>query len=342
MLLPRLTVLPLALILPLGMLGACVRQAPPAPVVEGERSGSTIAPTPPSLALTSGMRAPVPHPDRIIVHPHDTVYAIARRYDVPVRSLIEANRLAPPYRLTAGHELVVPQIRQHIVQPGETLYSVSHLYGVDASTLARTNGLSPPYMVRVGEALVLPSPVQVAAGSTAEPTALAPIPVTSAPLPPPQIEPVLVAREEGALRLPSPPSSSGPQGFIWPVRGSLIASYGAGENGTHNDGINIAAPRGTIVVAAGAGTVAYAGNELRGYGNLVLIKHINGWMTAYAHNSALLVKRGEKVRRGQPIARVGTTGAVGEPQLHFEIRHGTKALDPVDYLPAITAASARG
>ena len=141
---------------------------------------------------------------------------------------------------------------------------------------------------------------------------------------------------------PLPPPHGNVRSFLWPVRGHVIAAYGTGEGGAHNDGINIAAPQGTPVVAADAGTVAYAGNELRGYGNLVLIKHADGWMTAYAHNSALLVKRGEKVARGQTIARVGATGAVGEPQLHFEIRHGTKALDPAEYLPMPAATAAKG
>jgi murein DD-endopeptidase MepM/ murein hydrolase activator NlpD len=126
------------------------------------------------------------------------------------------------------------------------------------------------------------------------------------------------------------------------VPGRPLASYGTGAGGTHNDGINIAAPAGTPVLAADAGVVAYAGNELRGYGNLLLVKHAGGWMTAYAHNFALLVKRGDRVKRGQEIARVGATGAVGEPQLHFEIRQGTRALDPGDHLPPPAATAARG
>jgi murein DD-endopeptidase MepM/ murein hydrolase activator NlpD len=139
----------------------------------------------------------------------------------------------------------------------------------------------------------------------------------------------------------SPPRVGG-KGFLWPVQGKVLASYGPGPGGTHNDGINIAAPEGTPVLAADDGEVAYAGNELRGFGWLVLLKHPkSGYTTAYAHNAALLVKRGDRVRRGQPIARVGATGTVGEPQLHFEIRRGTRALDPMEYLatPAATAAA---
>jgi murein DD-endopeptidase MepM/ murein hydrolase activator NlpD len=144
-----------------------------------------------------------------------------------------------------------------------------------------------------------------------------------------------------------PASNTGPEapardgdGFLWPVRGRVLATYGSGTDGTHNDGINIAAPRGAAVQAADAGVVAYTGNELRGYGNLILIKHANGWISAYAHCDLTLVKRGQKVARGQVIARVGSTGNVGEPQLHFELRRGNRAVDPREFLtPLPTAAT---
>src|SRR5690606_8555086 len=104
--------------------------------------------------------------------------------------------------------------------------------------------------------------------------------------------------------------------------------YGSKGGGMHNDGINIAVPKGTPVHAAQSGVVAYAGNELKGYGNLLLVRHANGWMTAYAHNSKLLVKRGDTVTRGQSISLAGSTGSVSSPQVHFEIRKGAKAVDP--------------
>ena len=359
-------------------LAACARTAPPAPVVSG-------GPRAAGAAHTAGTPQPqLPHPDSVIVQSGETLYGIARRYDVPVRSLIEANGLTPPYRLTAGRRLGLPRVHQHIVQPGETLYGISRLYGVDTSTLARSNGLGPPYHVRVGEALILPAPVETAGvkapvikatppaaayaapaapasppvlASRAAPPPAAPPPPAQAMMPPPPAAaapraetktaglppapPAAPEAQTAALPPPAPAAPPGARTFLWPVHGKIIAAYGNGEGGTHNDGINIAAPEGTSVRAADAGTVAYAGNELRGYGNLVLIKHPDGWMTAYAHNSVLLVKRGEKVRRGQVIARVGATGAVGEPQLHFEIRHGTRALDPGEYLPAEAATASR-
>ena len=121
----------------------------------------------------------------------------------------------------------------------------------------------------------------------------------------------------------------------------MLATYGSRSDGTHNDGINIAAPRGAAVQAADAGVVAYTGNELRGYGNLVLVKHASGWISAYAHCDSILVKRGERVGRGQVIARVGSTGNVSEPQLHFELRRGQHAVDPREFLAPLPTATTR-
>lgn len=333
------------------------------------------------------------HPDSVIVLPGETLYAISRRYDVPIRAIIDANKLEPPYRLRAGETVTLPQIRTHLVRVGDTLYSVSRQYGVDVATLAETNHLQPPFVIRTGTTLVLP-PAAAASPTPTTPTPSSRNPgvaVTELPPPPPSgrapSSPPPSPPTNAAPPLPaspsiqpiapptpvSPPSSAAPRpapasppppaqaavppapeqsaslppptggakggtGFLWPVEGRVITRYGTGASGTHNDGINIAAPTGTPVLAADAGTVAYAGNELRGYGNLILIKHANGWMTAYAHNAVLLVKRGDKVQRGQMIARVGATGTVNEPQLHFEVRKGTRALDPTEYLPP-TAAS---
>src|SRR6185437_8765443 len=120
--------------------------------------------------------------------------------------------------------------------------------------------------------------------------------------------------------------------FRWPVKGRIIAGFGQRPNGTQNDGINLAVPEGTPVKAAEDGTVAYAGNELKGYGNLVLIRHSNGYVTAYAHASELLVKRGDTIKRGQVVAKSGQSGEVGSPQLHFEIRKGSQPVDPLQFL----------
>ena len=128
------------------------------------------------------------------------------------------------------------------------------------------------------------------------------------------------------------PAAHGNGKFLWPVNGKIVSPFGAKDGGQHNDGINIAAPLGTPVHAADTGVVVYAGNELRGFGNLLLIRHDNGWVSAYAHCDALLVKRGDTVKRGQVIARVGQSGNVDAPQLHFELRKGAEAVDPIAQL----------
>jgi murein DD-endopeptidase MepM/ murein hydrolase activator NlpD len=170
-----------------------------------------------------------------------------------------------------------------------------------------------------------PSTSSTLASNTAgagAPTAAAPTtaPSTSgtSPLVPPPQAPAEVAA----------PAPRGSGKFLWPVNGKVVSVFGLKDGGQHNDGINIAAPLGTPVRAAENGVVVYAGNELRGFGNLLLIRHADGWVSAYAHCDALLVKRGDQVKRGQVIARVGQTGAVSSPQLHFELRKSGQAVDP--------------
>jgi murein DD-endopeptidase MepM/ murein hydrolase activator NlpD len=163
------------------------------------------------------------------------------------------------------------------------------------------------------------APSQASVQSAAAPPPIAPI----APEPKPGVE-------TAALTAPSAPIAGG--AFQWPLQGKIISPYGAKKGGEHNDGVNIEAAKGEAVRAAADGTVIYAGNELRGFGNLILLKHDGGWTTAYAHNDQLLVERGAMVKRGQIIAKAGSTGNVASPQLHFEIRRGTRAVNPVDYL----------
>ena len=166
---------------------------------------------------------------------------------------------------------------------------------------------------------------------TAQPQTVKPEKVVSLPA----VENAPVAKEEPrttetAVKAAEP--SGAMPSFGWPVRGRLIAGFGSKPDGTQNDGINLAVPEGTPIKAADDGVVVYAGNELKGYGNLVLIQHTNGFVTAYAHASELMVKRGDTVKRGQVIAHAGQTGNVTSPQLHFEIRKGSTPVDPTQYL----------
>ena len=229
--------------------------------------------------------------------------------------------------------------RVHVVNAGDTLFSLGRRYGMSHSDIARANGLSDSAGLGVGQRLNIPSSGNVAAVPAPAPSQFTPPPpahtqasVQPAAAPEPTqkaaaVTPVPQVEEQRSL-------GGSPQ-FRWPVRGRVISAYGAKSNGQHNDGINLAVPEGTEVKAAEDGVVAYAGNELKGYGNLVLLRHADGWMTAYAHNSQLLVKRGDSVKRGQNIARAGQTGGVSSPQVHFEIRKGSTPVDPTQYLAGL-------
>lgn len=176
-------------------------------------------------------------------------------------------------------------------------------------------------------------------------SAVAPVqrvtPLATAPRSPPAALPsVRVPTEpEEAQANPAPAALQHGARFSWPLNGRILASYGAAPDGRRNDGVSIAAPRGAPIAAIDAGTVAYAGNELRGYGNLILIKHADGWISAYAHCDELLVKKGDPVGRGTVIAKVGATGNVNEPQLYFELRRGKQPVDPRQFFAATSVAS---
>lgn len=280
----------------------------------------------------------------------DTVYGVGRRLSVPLRSIIDANGLRPPYTLRTGQVLRIPNPRRHVVAKGDTVYGIAQRYRLDLTELVRLNALPEPFLIAPGQELILPVPARTPRTAVAlRPDASMPprtAAVASAALPAPvpagkslplgtrsaalQPPPQPVAAR-APIAIPAPPPRGGGT-FLWPVRGRLLTTYGPKAGGLYNEGINIAAPRGTPVLAADNGVVAYVGNELRGFGNLILIKHAGGWITAYAHNESLLVRRGEKVTRGQTIAAVGSTGNVAVPQLHFEIRKGTSAVDPVGLL----------
>jgi murein DD-endopeptidase MepM/ murein hydrolase activator NlpD len=232
----------------------------------------------------------------------------------------------------------------HVVGPGETLIGISKRYNVALKDLAKANHIEPYTQLKMGDHLVIPGHVAAAPAKPAKPATVAaakpapaPAPPKAAPAPTTKIASIEPQHTARAVT-PTPDvseetkSASGAPSFRWPVRGRIIAGYGPKPNGQQNDGINLSVPEGTPVKAAEDGVVAYAGNELKGYGNLVLIRHPNGFVTAYAHASELMVKRGDNVKRGQTIAKAGQTGTVTAPQVHFEIRKGSTPVDPTQYL----------
>lgn len=271
----------------------------------------------------------------VVVGKDDTVWGLAQRHRLSARALIEANGLLPPYRLAAGTRLVLPGTAYHVVVKDDTLYAVSRTYDVDVYALARLNAIKSPYTIRVGQKLSLPGK-----GSVAPPPAIRTAGIESQSASPgkprqqakPAPEPRRpVKRQRPAGQVPPPPKISG-KGFLWPLDGAVISTYGDKGKGLQNDGINIRAAKGASVRATENGIVAYSGNEIRGFGNLLLVKHSGGWVSAYAHNDAVLVKRGQTVSKGQAIAVVGATGSVATPQLHFELRRNRRAVDPLKHL----------
>ncbi|MGC6475285.1 MAG: peptidoglycan DD-metalloendopeptidase family protein [Parvibaculales bacterium] len=230
----------------------------------------------------------------------DSYYSLARRYKLSVRDLIDANQAKPPYQLVRGQTLIIPRNTIYQVKKGDTLYSISRRYGTDLNVLARQNNLKKPYHLKVGQELSISGTKSIARQQRIERASI------------------------------TPPARKGT--FILPAKGRVISSYGAKANGFHNDGVNIAMPKGTRVQAAENGVVVYAGNELEGYGNLILVKHADNFVTAYAHLDSFLVKTGDKIKRGQEIALSGASGDVDRPQLHFEIRKGVRALNPNNYI----------
>lgn len=245
---------------------------------------------------------------------------------------------------------------RYVVRAEDTLWSIAQAHGITTSDLLAANGLQSP-SIAPGQTLVIPgapgsNSMQVTSlnpgGAGAVPDIPAAMPerrpaeaaapqrqLEQPPQAPRQTEPVAYApasqpAESSAAAATNEAGSIG--GFRWPVRGRVIAGFGNKANGERNDGIKLAVPEGTSVKAAEDGTVIYAGDELKSYGNLILIRHADGWVSAYAHNKELLVRRGDQVRRGQIVARSGMTGNVTTPQVHFELRKGATPVDPVPHM----------
>ena len=302
----------------------------------------------------------------IIVGTSDTLEILARRYNVTPAAILQANGYKGPRVLSPGQQLIIPHAGTvaaapamaapaskpavvaaassiHVVNHGDTLMGIARRNHISAGELARANGLQPGSKLRIGMKLTVPGRASAAAAPVGQPVVAQAMPVPPATkVAAVATDPQQKARLAQATTVEEPAVTEAPvkaseatgalPTFRWPVRGKVITSYGAKTNGKANDGINLAVPEGTPVKAAEDGVVAYSGNELKGYGNLVLVRHSNGYVTAYAHASELLVKRGDSIKRGQIIAKSGQSGEVGSPQLHFEIRKGSTPVDPLQFL----------
>ena len=213
----------------------------------------------------------------------------------------------------------------HIVQKGETLYAIAWRYGMDYHDIARRNRIGPPYTIYVGQRLRIDG-----ARASAEATRTSPIQgPTSASVTPGK--PAKKTTSRTTRPKPPPASASASSlGWAWPLKGEIIAPFSL--TGNPNKGIDIAGNVGAPVRAAAAGTVVYAGGNLRGYGKLVIVKHNDDYLSAYGNNRQIRVKEGDSVKKGQTISEVGTNNA-NVAMLHFEIRRDGKPIDPMQYLP---------
>ena len=327
-------------------LGACASNTPgPAPITRGASAGACG--------------------DHITVRAGDTLSAIARRCGHSVPSLAGANALTPPYDLAAGQRLNMPaatpsalastasSARQvssgqfssghYEVQRGDNLFRIAMAHGMTTEQLAGLNGLSQPYTIHPGQQLrvngstqsVQQAPRQLAsnAGPSTSGSNLSALRTSHGT---PAAQPTSAPRRPPIGPGPTPPPPS--LNFAWPVdEGRVVSNFRAGD--TRIDGIRIASTFGSPVRAAAAGQVVYAGNEVPGYGQLVLIRHASNWVTAYALNSNLRVSKNDEVTAGQHIADVGRASTDGDPLLHFEIRRGVSPVDPIEHLPERGSAS---
>jgi murein DD-endopeptidase MepM/ murein hydrolase activator NlpD len=273
-------------------------------------------------------------PGQQLIIPHQAATAAAPALAPPKAAIAAAPASAPP--------------SVHVVNRGDTLMSIAHRNRVPVAELAKVNSLDPNAKLKLGQKINVPGAKSAAAPAAAQPAQVAAAQPGAVAAPATKMAAVEPAKEKARLAqatttpeaavaaAETPVKTAEATGalptFRWPVRGRVVTGYGAKTNGKSNDGINVAVPEGTPIKAAEDGVVAYSGNELKGYGNLILVRHSNGYVTAYAHASELMVKRGETIKRGQIIAKSGQSGEVGSPQLHFEIRKGSSPVDPLQFL----------
>jgi murein DD-endopeptidase MepM/ murein hydrolase activator NlpD len=316
----------------------------------------------------------------VVVAQGETITSMSQRYKVPTQAIMQANGITNPASIQPGQRLVIPRYvnrggpaklshaalprnvaaqpvaaapsgpGEHVVASRETLGSIAHKHRISLRELTAANNMTPETPLKIGMKLTIPAKAGAAQVAKNVPSVPAPAKPVAQPKQAPGLASVKTADATANVRVATPSSepqseeapagTAGMPAFRWPLRGRVVTNFGAKTAGGSNDGIDLAVPEGTAVRAADDGVVAYAGNELKGYGNLVLVRHANGFVTAYANASEISVKRNDQVHRGQVIAKSGQTGTAATPQLHFEIRKNSAPVDPMQYLPSDKTASA--
>jgi murein DD-endopeptidase MepM/ murein hydrolase activator NlpD len=274
-----------------------------------------------------------------IVRPGETLRSIAETTGAGSEAIARANALAPPFVIRPDQRLTIPGGRYHLVRAGETGIAIARAYGIDWSRVVTANLLAEPYILRVGQRVLIPGEGMPSAAERAAAFRLDIDDLVTGSEPAlatnqrPARAVATVTRQLPATAAVAPPRGS-PGQFLWPVRGSIARRFGPGGSGERNDGIKIAAPLNTPILAAADGTVAYVGSAIPALGGLVIVKHGGTLTTVYGHASQLLVQRGQAVKRGQTLALLGRSGFADRPELHFEVRQGRTPVDPMSKLPA--------
>lgn len=308
-----------ALVIAAGVAGCTLRSVREAPIVD--RSSSRAAPAAPVAEVAPTTPAPAvlqreATGGTYVVQRGDTLYSVAVAFGQDYRDLARWNNLEDPTRLAVGQTLRVTPPEAGSAQAGPVVGVISAAPSSVETKPLEPTPLPPAPPTRPADSGVAPAPAPSAAPGPAAPAPSAPAPPGAEPVPRPAAPPAAATQDSGVL-------------WLWPARGKVIETYSEGRN----KGIDIAGAEGDPVLAAGDGEVVYSGSGLRGYGNLVIVKHTEDYISAYAHNRQVLVKQGDPVRRGQRIAELGKTDAT-HPKLHFEIRHRGKPVDPMKFLPA--------
>ena len=246
----------------------------------------------------------------------DNIYSISRKKNISVREIIEANYIQAPYKIFPKQKLFLPVSKIHQVKKGETLYSISRKYNTDIYQISLRNKILDVNEIIIGQKLFIPSTKKKIRPES------------------PKNEKKTIKKNDYKKKTKSSKNKKIEYNtkFKWPLKGNVISKFGSNKPGFHNDGINISSNTGNEVLAAKDGRVIYIGNEIPGYGNLILLKHSKNWITAYAHLKKIKLEKGSIVKQGEISGVVGNTGSVKEPQLHFEIRKGKIAVDPLNFL----------
>lgn len=280
-------------------------------------------------------------PSTYTVRNGDTLRAIGDRTGAGSDAIARANGLVGPFVVRFGQRLAIPGGRYHRVAAGQTGIAIARAYGIDWSRIVTANDLREPYTLRVGMRVLIPG--TTSRSTAAERAAAFTLDIDDIVT---GSEPALAANQRPVKPATSPRRTLAPtqavalpsrltSGFDWPVHGRIVVRFGPGSKGERYNGVKIAVPIGTPVLAAADGVVAYAGSGIPQLGGVIIIRHGDGWATIYGHASKLLVQRGQAVRRGQTIAKSGDSGGASRPEVHFEMRKGRTPIDPQRQLPAI-------